>query len=155
MDKHDSADSVSEAKGNDISESLLLEQQEQMQEDLLLWKEAKKVLFTKAFFSSWLAIFFVFPFAFAWLLVKRNILPDPQIFAQHNILTTPGTAWFFAGVFAFMLQKIRKDKYWTKKSTVAALVGCLFGLIPDVQVSMVHLFYILVMRPLAFILSAL
>ena len=155
MDKHDSADSVSEVKENDLLESLLLEQQEKMQEDLSLWKVAKKVRFTKVCFFSWLAIFFAFPFSFTWVLVKRNILPDPQFFAKHNILTTPGTVWFFAGFFAFMLQKICKDKYWTKKSTVAAFVGCLFGLIPAVQVSMVHLFYILVMKPLVFILSAL
>lgn len=155
MDKNSCAPQTQKANEEDTFDELFLEQQTQMQEDLRIWKEAKRIWRTKIIFFIWIAILFAFGTGFAIVLFRRNILPDPQIFEQHNILTTPGTAWFLAGLLGFLVEKICKDKYWTLKSTFAASIGYLLGLIPLVQVGMVQLFYLLVMKPIAFILSVL
>ena len=152
MEKHCLETQAPDIEETERFDALFREQQVQMQEDQRRWEDSRKRWRTKIIFLIW--IFFVgfFTLGFGILMFPRRPLPDPQIYAQLNPITTPWTVTIFSGGFGFLLKKLCRDKYWTTSNTVAAILGGLFGLLPAVQVRMAELFYLLI-TPLITIFS--
>ena len=138
MDKNSLASQASDPKR---FEAAFREQEAQMEEEMRWLEDRKKRWRTKLVFYFWIFFIGFFSVCFAMVILPREPFPDPQIFARLNPITTPWTVSIFSGGFGFLLKKLRHAQYWTAKNTAAAILGGLFGLIPEVQVYMAEAFY--------------